>query len=61
MIARAAGTKDLGYKEALHPIEQQSPGTKNAFSFKVPDRAGGRRRGASVALVSRRRTGGTPG
>jgi tRNA-5-methyluridine54 2-sulfurtransferase len=29
----AAGNKHLGYKEALNAIEEQSPGTKNAFYF----------------------------
>jgi uncharacterized protein (TIGR00269 family) len=29
----AAGNKHLGYKEVLNAIEEQSPGTKNAFYF----------------------------
>ncbi len=29
----AVGNKHLGYKEALNAIEDQSPGTKNAFYF----------------------------
>lgn len=35
----AAGNKHLGYKEALNAIEEQSPGTKNAFYFGFLSRA----------------------
>jgi uncharacterized protein (TIGR00269 family) len=42
---KAVGNKHLGYKEALNTIEQQSPGTKNAFYFKFLDRAAERFRG----------------
>lgn len=38
----AAGNKHLGYKEALNSIEEQSPGTKNAFYFGFLARASGR-------------------
>ncbi|HEV2754692.1 MAG TPA: ATP-binding protein [Actinomycetota bacterium] len=35
----AAGNKHLGYKEALNEIEEQSPGSKNAFYFGFLSRA----------------------
>src|SRR6185436_12657386 len=35
----AAGNKHLGYKEALNVIEEQSPGSKQAFYFGFLDRA----------------------
>ncbi|MEY2569272.1 MAG: tRNA-5-methyluridine54 2-sulfurtransferase [Actinomycetota bacterium] len=38
----AAGNKHLGYKEALNAIEDQSPGTKNAFYFGFLARASDR-------------------
>jgi uncharacterized protein (TIGR00269 family) len=38
----AVGNKHLGYKEALNAIEEQSPGTKNAFYFGFLARAADR-------------------
>jgi uncharacterized protein (TIGR00269 family) len=38
----AEGNKHLGYKEALNAIEDQSPGTKNAFYFGYLARAANR-------------------
>src|SRR4029453_3856099 len=35
----AVGNKHLGYKEALNAIEDQSPGSKDAFYFGFLDRA----------------------
>jgi len=35
----AVGNKHLGYKEALNAIEDQSPGSKNAFYFGFLDKA----------------------
>lgn len=43
----AAGNKHLGYKAALDAIEEQSPGTKNAFYFGFLARAADRFSGAS--------------
>jgi uncharacterized protein (TIGR00269 family) len=37
----AVGNKHLGYKEALNAVEDQSPGTKNAFYFGFLARAAG--------------------
>jgi uncharacterized protein (TIGR00269 family) len=43
----AVGNKHLGYKAALDAIEEQSPGTKNAFYFGFLARAADRFAGAS--------------
>jgi uncharacterized protein (TIGR00269 family) len=45
----AAGNKHLGYKEALNAIEDQSPGTKNAFYFGFLARGADKFTGASEA------------
>jgi uncharacterized protein (TIGR00269 family) len=45
----AAGNKHLGYKEALNAIEEQSPGSKNAFYFGFLARAADKFAGASAA------------
>ena len=44
----AVGNKHLGYKEALNAIEEQSPGTKNAFYFGFLARAADQFAGASA-------------
>ena len=43
----AVGNKHLGYKEALNAIEEQSPGSKNAFYFGFLARAADKFAGAS--------------
>ncbi len=45
----AVGNKHLGYKEALNAIEEQSPGSKNAFYFGFLARAAGRFADATAA------------
>ena len=45
----AIGNKHLGYKEALNAIEDQSPGTKNAFYFGFLSRAAERFAAESAA------------
>ena len=45
----AVGNKHLGYKEALNAIEEQSPGSKQAFYFGFLDRASSRFTDAAVA------------
>jgi uncharacterized protein (TIGR00269 family) len=45
----AIGNKHLGYKEALNAIEDQSPGSKNAFYFGFLARAADRFAGESAA------------
>jgi uncharacterized protein (TIGR00269 family) len=45
----AAGNRHLGYKEALNAIEDQSPGSKQAFYFGFLDRAAGLFRPEAVA------------
>jgi uncharacterized protein (TIGR00269 family) len=45
----AVGNKHLGYKEALNAIEEQSPGSKNAFYFGFLDRASHRFGGEAEA------------
>jgi tRNA-5-methyluridine54 2-sulfurtransferase len=44
----AVGNKHLGYKEALNAIEDQSPGTKNAFYFGFLSRAAEKFAGAAA-------------
>ena len=45
----AVGNKHLGYKEALNAIEDQSPGTKNAFYFGFLARAADKFAGTSAS------------
>jgi uncharacterized protein (TIGR00269 family) len=45
----AVGNKHLGYKEALNAIEDQSPGSKQAFYFGFLDRASAHFRPEAVA------------
>jgi len=45
----AVGNKHLGYKEALNAIEEQSPGSKNAFYFGFLARAAERFHGETAA------------
>lgn len=46
----AVGNKHLGYKDALNAIEEQSPGSKNAFYFGFLARAAGRFSAESESL-----------